>query len=122
MTHTQPMDRESIRERYERIVALSIKGYRVSEIVRIMDGISVRMVHRARRRYKVVTASTPRQLTLEEIQIADDMLDNGASIAEVARTLGHPPRSLNGRFRGRSEWTPSKAQYHRRMVEKLEAL
>lgn len=90
---------EKVVERRERVVELTRLGHSASEIsVRL--GITKRQVARIRTAEGIAQAKAA-PLTADEIRIAAELLDDGCSYSEVARTVGRSPRAISGHFPGR---------------------
>lgn len=104
--------REAVRRREDMIVALSREGCRVAEIAALL-GITERTVTRARSRRGIARPSYP-QLTDDEIARAKQLLDDGASVAEAARSIGRTDHAIHRALPGRG-WTPQ--QVHQFIAE-----
>lgn len=103
----------------ERIVELTRAGWTAQQIADALR-ITSRTVARARVRRGVAKPPTP-PLTDDEIQRAELLLDDGASCAEVARTLGRCPGAIRKRFPGRGG-KPGAGVEWRRMMAALDAI
>lgn len=86
----------------QRILELNRAGWS-DERIAVQLGICSRTVLRARHRNGI--RFEPKVLTAEELRRAEQMLDDGASYGELARTLGFTPAAFQRRFPGRSQWT-----------------
>lgn len=99
---TGPMARPSIDE--ERVVVLTHRGWSAAKIAAEMD-IHPRSVVRARSRTGIAKPYPARhRLTAEQIVTAEALFDDGASRAEVARTIGCARETLERRWPDRA-WT-----------------
>jgi len=88
---------------WDLVVELALQGCSTTVIADKL-GISERQVQRIRvERHANATPRTP-LLTDEDVARAGQMLDDGASYAEVQRTLGHTFETIARRFPGRG-WT-----------------
>jgi DNA-binding CsgD family transcriptional regulator len=99
VARTSGTSREQVAAREARVVELTFRGLSAADIAHQL-GITERTVFRIRRR-RMVARCTPLRFTDDEIATAEQMLADGASIAEVARSLGRRPATVNKRFRGR---------------------
>jgi Homeodomain-like domain len=108
------------RRRDQRIAQLTRAGYTSPQIGSIV-GVSYRTVQRARARMGVARPFAP-PMTPAELKQAADMLDDGASFGEVARTLGRSDRVIGYRFRGRSSWRKSSGAVARALSAALDAI
>ena len=104
------MSRRYTRVDDERVEQLTLRGLSLTRIAEIM-GCSERAVSRARKRIGVAQP-IPRWMTAEEIALAERMLDDGASLTEVARTLDRHPTALWKRFPGRGWTSEQTGQYN----------
>lgn len=86
----------------EQVVALTRAGYTAEQIGQLL-GVNERTVVRHRVAQKI---AQPRPVPLSESEKRQALafLDDGASAAEVARTLGRSPRAIREAFPGRA-WT-----------------
>jgi transposase-like protein len=97
---TKGLTNAEIEERWQRIVELSLRAVPAAEIAHQL-GISERSVFRIRRQR--LGPRTPRRgFTDEEVELVEAMLVDGASIAEIARTIGRCPATVRKRWPGRS--------------------
>lgn len=96
-------------ERLARVKVLTAEGWAASDIAAELK-VSRRTVVRYRRATGCARPA-PRRLTTDEITVASELLDDGCSYEEVARTLGVSSSSIVARFPGRS-WTPSQISAH----------
>jgi AraC-like DNA-binding protein len=102
----------------EWIVELTRAGWSAEQIGAEV-GCTPRTVHRARERSGI---SQPRRLpwTEQEFATVERLLDDGASIAEAARSIGRSPRWLYDRYPGRS-WTHQQSGQWARYCERMKA-
>lgn len=89
-------------EKVELVVDYTRRGLSTMAIAQRV-GCSDRTVTRIRKRAGIVQPH-PQPLTTEECARADQLLTDGASYADVARTLGRDERAISNRFPGRG-WT-----------------
>lgn len=94
----------------QRVVALSLQGLSVAEVARL-TGFHRRTIERARARAGIA-GPTPASMGPEEIERAEQMLADGASYREVARTIGVCWTTVRRHFPGRG-WTPQQAAEYR---------
>lgn len=87
------------------IVRLTQEGLPVSDIAERI-GCCDRTVSRVRRAAGIATAVGGGPWTPERFELAERLFDDGASQAEVARTLGTNTATVRGHFPGRG-WTKS---------------
>ena len=113
------ISREARAEREARVKCLTEQGWPATEIAAVLK-ISTRTVVRYRR---VTGCSQPvgRHLTDDEIATAGEMLDDGCSYTEVARTLGVSAWAIATKYPGRS-WTPSQVSAHGCLHRKFRCL
>jgi len=93
----------------ELVAKLTRQGWSAQQIADELN-VTTRTVVRSRKRSGIL-GSPPQWMTDEELAIAERMLDDGASLTEVARTLDRHPTSIWKRFRGRG-WTPAQTGQH----------
>lgn len=97
MTNTgHDLSHAAVQERYRAIRNMTQQGRTAAEISTALH-ITPRSVQRARRKLGLTKPAPPR-LTPEEIALAKQLLDDGASIAEAAATIGRSTHSLHRRF------------------------
>lgn len=112
---------EEAAARDARIAELTLAGYSAAEIA-TQIGITARTVVRARSR---TGASRPcnhnNYMTPAEMARAEALLDDGASLSEVARTLGRSTVTLSKWFPGRG-WPRGSGVELRRMMAALDAI
>lgn len=93
------LTREQLAERNERIARMTQQGMSAKQI-----GIELRITARTVvrvRRAQGVALPAPKPLTAEEIRRANELLDDGYSLNEVARTIGRCIDSVRHHFPGR---------------------
>jgi IS30 family transposase len=112
-----PKPLDSVTE--DRVADLTCQGWSADQIAREV-GIHPRTVTRVRRRTGVGGPVYP-HYSDEELRIAEQMLADGASIADTARTLGREPTTLWKRYKGRG-WSSEKTAEYRRMLRELKRL
>lgn len=93
-------DARTIKARWDRVADLTRRGVPADDIAHQL-GMHIRTVYRIRGKYGLNRVGAPRPFTDAELTTAQTMLDDGASIAEVARTLGRCPKSVWRKFPGR---------------------
>lgn len=111
--------------RDERIEALAQAGYNTRQIAAV-ERTTIRTVQRSRARLGIAAPKAENALSAAELRRAADLLDDGASYREVARTLGRSDMTIAHHFPGRSQWPPSSssgpgAQY-RKLRKALDAI
>lgn len=100
-------------ERKHRVAVLTRQGMTAREISEIC-GITTRTV--VRDRHDVgIAQPVARRLTADEVKIAEDMLEDGASYSEIARTLGVHLTCISKRWPGRG-WTYAQTNDHIRAL------
>jgi DNA-binding CsgD family transcriptional regulator len=111
MPGTGGWTREATRERKRRVVELTRQGLS-AQVIADMLGVNERTVVRDRVDEGVAQLWCGRNaMTAEELERAEELLDDGCSMAEVARTLGRHDMTLRHHFPGRS-WDPQQtAEY-----------
>lgn len=106
MPRTKGMTDEQRTARDDRVVELTRRGVPVAEIAHQL-GMAPRSVFRIRHQ-RCLAKPPPRRFTADEIATVETMLADGASLHEIARTLGRDPKTVNKRFRGRG-WSKIQA-------------
>lgn len=94
----------------DRIVSLTRQGKSASCIAQAL-GVTTRAVTRERARERArrgIPGPANSPLTDDEKRVAAALLDDGAPVSEVARTLGRNPTTIHRHFPGRA-WTPLEA-------------
>lgn len=86
-------------EAVDKIIADTHAGLSISSIARLV-GCSERTVGRVRVKAGIAKPRVP-ALTVEQVAQAECLLNDGASYAEAARTVGCSPTALQDRFPGR---------------------
>lgn len=105
-----------IAERREKVAAMTKQGYSAADIAAIL-----RITERTVQRYRVRTGcAQPKRppLTPEELARVEQLLNDGCSIAEAARTIGRAQTNLQQRFRGRG-WTRQQRAEYLAMVRRM---
>ncbi len=85
-------------ERAETVARMTRLGYTAPQI-----GHHLGVTERTVQRYRVITGTTQppqRPFTEEELALARNLLEDGASYGEVARTVGHDRSSVRRRLPG----------------------
>lgn len=114
MPRTPGLSVAAIQERWERIADLSRRGVSATEIAHQV-GVNVSMVHRVRRMYGLTRTSNQRPFTAEERARMQELLDDGCSIAEAARTIGRSPAYAWKLFKGQG-WTRAECGEYTRLL------
>ena len=94
---THPTEAEQLRA--QRVLDLTRHGHSATEIAAI-ERISQRSVYRIRQRYGASQPNRAIPMSDDEIRTATELFADGASRAEVARTLGRSDTTLAHRFPG----------------------
>lgn len=93
----------TIEERREQVAQMTRDGVHAHEIAKVL-GVAERTVVRDRR--ATGTAKPPpRPLTPQQLALARQLLDDGCSYAEAARTVGASTTAIAAHFPGKG-WTP----------------
>lgn len=100
-------DPDLFAQRREQIVALTRRGWTARQIANRL-GISMRTVVRHRVAAGIGRPG-PREFTARETLRAIELLDDGASYAEVARTLGRGQKAVMNNAPGYPLWDKRKA-------------
>ena len=95
------MDQADRAVRDERIVTMTREGLSASQIGAAL-GCTARTVTRVRARLDCLVHEKARPLTDAQLEAADQLLSDGCSIAEAARTVGASEMGLHRRFPGRA--------------------
>lgn len=90
-------------ERRDRVAVMTRQGRSAPEIAAIL-GVTERTVIRDRVATGCARPVTWRTLTAEDLQLAQQLLDDGCSVVEVARTVGCSADTIHKHFPGRG-WT-----------------
>jgi hypothetical protein len=106
-------------KRDARIRALTRAGYSTREIAAAV-GVHERTVSRARVRTGVAQPAN-RPFTADDMRTAGSLLDDGASLSEVARTIGRDPITIRKYFPG-CGWQRGSGIEYRRMIAALNAI
>ena len=102
-----------VAERRDMIARLSREGMRVSDIARDV-GVAKSTVGNVRRALGLATRK-PVAFTEDEIRRIERLLDEGASYAEVGRTVGRLRQVVAGRVPGRG-WSMRQRDEHTRVL------
>lgn len=100
---------DQITERRQRVAELTRAGLSAQQIAAQLRTTS-RTVCRDRSALGIAQPR-PVRLTAEQLRRATEMLDDGASASEVARTIGCSQSAVINRFPGRG-WTPEQISAH----------
>lgn len=92
-----------------RVVSLTERNYTTRQIATIL-GCTDRTVIRARVKAGIAQVPAPR-LTDDQRALADNLITDGASLAEVARTIGCSYSTIYRHFRGRGFTRSEIGQY-----------
>jgi hypothetical protein len=103
----------------DRITKLTREGLSAAAIGKIL-GINARTVVYARTKHGC-SQNPPSRLTEQELQLAKNLLEDGASYTEVAKTLNRDRNNLVHRFPGYG-WTETQAAQHMWMLKELEKI
>lgn len=115
------MTTAAVNERYDQIVALVRQGLSVNVIAERL-GVSTRMVVRARKARGMSVAQVGGAVCHppELWERAEEMVDDGVSLREIARTLGISYSRVSCKLRGRSQWTPVMSGQFRHFLKQTE--
>lgn len=102
MPRTPGLTKAEIEERWDRIAGRLRGGVDPRTIARD-EGVSLATVYRIRLKLEGAR-QTNRAFTDDEIARIEQLLDDGASLREVARTVGRDPKVISRRWVGRG-WT-----------------
>jgi len=106
-----------IQHRRQRVAFLLRSGRSIREAAAEV-GLAEATVYKIRRQLIGPRQSSPRPFTADEIARIEAMLDDGASLAEVARTVGRSYTLLQRRFPGRG-WTREQCGEYNSMIRTL---
>jgi hypothetical protein len=106
-------------ERKARVVELTHQGKTAREISDLL-GVTTRTVVRDRREMGIAKP-VPRRLTDDEVRAVEQMLEDGCSYSEIARTFGVHLTCISQRFPGRG-WTATQANEYRALLRKCGAI
>lgn len=104
MTAAVGLSLADIAARRARVVALTRQGFTAAEIA-TTEGLTVRTVYRVRQELGASRERVNIPLTEDELRTATELLDDGCSYREAARTLGCAPRTIRAHFPNRG-WPP----------------
>lgn len=102
---------------WDKVVRMTLEGRSAPDIAAIL-GCTTRTVQRIRRKSGVARPAVA-PMTEHEVARAEAMLADGASLSEVARTLGRG--GLHKRFKGRG-WSSADGAMARQMFAEVEAV
>lgn len=105
--------------RDQRIAKLTEDGL-TAEAIAAELGVTARTVQRARVR-RGVAKPAARRMTAEDLRRARELLDDGASLGEVSRTIGRDLHTIGKHFPG-CGWPRGSGIELRRMMAALEAI
>lgn len=106
-------------ERRGQVAELSRQGMSVAQIAEKLK-VTGRTVNRDRVRLGIAKPS-PRPLTEQELATVEEMLADGASLSEAARTVGRSVHTLFRRFKGRG-WTAQQVGEYLQMLRVMKKL
>ena len=92
------IQRDAVAERRERIAELTRQGLSARQIAEIMH-LTTRSVVRARKALGIAAPAAV-HMTEDQLRRAAELLADGASYSEVARTLGRSVQCIANRFPG----------------------
>ena len=98
-------DHEALLERRQRVATMTRQGLSATEIATALR-VTPRTVVRDRQATGCAKPCNAREKRLrsDELQRAEQLLNDGCSYADVARTLGRSPQAIRYHFPGRG-WT-----------------
>lgn len=102
MPRTAGLTRADIEARWQQVVDMTKFGMTLEQIAE-QSGFSIPHVRRIQAKLMGPRGSR-RPYTCDELERIETMLDDGCSLAEIARTLGRNRHALSRRFAGRG-WT-----------------
>lgn len=100
-------------ERLQLVSDLTWEGWTLDAIAARLN-VTPRTVSRDREELKIARP-WPSRFTDDEHRRAQDLLDDGYSLEEVARTLGRNVETIAKRFRGRG-WSPEQTGQYNRLL------
>lgn len=89
----------AIAARRERVVELTRQGHSASQIAAFLH-VSKRSVQRIRTEMGVAQPQHGPAMTEDELRTAAELINDGCSYSEVARTLGRNPHTIRRHFPG----------------------
>lgn len=110
----------AVSARRARIEQLTREGYSASEIAAFL-GVTKRTVVRIRRKLGITKPPAGLPLSAEELRIAAEMLADGCSYTETARTLGRGVHTMIRRFPGYG-WDRQQSAAYSVAVRRLNAV
>lgn len=114
------LTQEAVRERRETIARMTREGQSATQIANQL-GITKRSVVRNRRAAGVSAGPCYPPIPDDQLAFAKALLDEGASYAEAAASIGRDYKCLTKRFPGYG-WTKSQAMEYRWMNQRLRDL
>lgn len=109
---------EGMRARAERVAALTRAGHSAADIAFIL-GMSRRTVERTRARLGIrLGGQCKPRISDQVLAVAEQMLIDGASVKETARSLGVSYSSIHKWLPGYA-WTPTQIGQHAVMVQRM---
>lgn len=110
---------EQVAERYERIAELTRQGLSARQIAEKL-GTTRRTVERGRKATNTSVGPAPQEfwLTPGQITRAEQLIADGASLEEVARTIGCHPTSVYKRW-GEHAWSRRQVAEHASLVRDM---
>ena len=113
---------EKSRTREQRTIELTRLGVSAKEIAEIL-GITRRSVQRIRQRTRITQCGPAELKMTPEIKtLAHNLLADGASKTDVARTIGVNPTAIYRHFRHIPSWTQTQINEWREMNNQLKQL
>lgn len=115
-------DEIRIRDRREHVVRMCAEGLNDLQIAQVFH-VSERTIERDRERLGL-TQPTSHQWTADELRLASNLLDDGCTYSEVARTIGVARDTVRFRFPGQGYGGGLRGQplgngKHMRLAEEL---
>jgi methylphosphotriester-DNA--protein-cysteine methyltransferase len=109
----------SAAERHQRIAELTRQGLSAPQIAEML-GVTPRTVVRGRKATGTLVGPAPQEfwLTAEQIDRAEQLLDDGCSLVEVARTIGCTWTSVWKRWQHRG-WTKQQAGEYAALIRDM---
>jgi DNA-binding NarL/FixJ family response regulator len=119
MTKPDPDRPTRIAERNNTIIRLTKQGWTAQQIAEHV-GLCTRSITRIRVATGIAQPFTGHPLTPQEHNTAQQLLNDGASYAEIGRTLGRSDKVIATHFPGQSQWRRGQGNQWRTMKAKLE--
>lgn len=105
---------QQLAERRAVVAALTWEGWSAQQIAARLD-VTARTVCRDRAKIGGVARPRPAPFSDDEYRRAQQLLDDGCSLSEVARTLGRDVATICRRFRGQG-WTREQTGQFNKLV------